>query len=177
VFEVLWSKAIPAEDKIREIEEGIVPLRTRFLENQDEIIKELRRLNFNAKRLSVCSIFGGMQMSHKYLFDTYVKIVEEHRKGIGHGIRWIVNIEEKVSLELAKIFENKGIQIRHVKNMPPMNFGVSDKEVAVTIEKMEGGKMSQSFLISNEPLYLDHFNSIFEELWENGIDLEEETRY
>src|SRR3989442_2733612 len=43
VFEVLWSKAIPAEDKIREIEEGIVPLRTRFLENQDEIIKELRR--------------------------------------------------------------------------------------------------------------------------------------
>ncbi len=173
VFEVLWSKAIPAEDKIREIQEGIVPLRTRFLENQDEIIKELRRLNFNAKRLSVCSIFGGMQMSHKYLFDTYVKIVEEHRKGIGHGIRWIVNIEEKVSLELAKIFENKGIQIRHVKNMPPMNFGVSDKEVAVTIEKMEGGKMSQSFLISNEPLYLDHFNSIFEELWENGIDLEE----
>ncbi len=116
MFEVLWSKAIPAEDKIREIEEGIVPLRTRFLENHDEIIKELRRLNSNAKGLSVCSIFGGMQMSHKYLFDTYVKIIEEHRKGIGHGIRWIVNIEEKVSLELAKIFENKGIQIRHVKN-------------------------------------------------------------
>ena len=173
VLEVLWSKAIPAEDKIREIEEGIVPLRTRFLENQDEIIMELRRLNSNANRLSVCSIFGGMQMSYKYLFDTYVKIVEENRKGRGHGIRWVVNIEEKASLELAKIFENKGIRIRHVKNMPPMNFGVSDKEVAVTIEKMEGGNMSQSFLISNEPLYLDHFNSIFEELWENGIDLEE----
>src|SRR5215831_18933084 len=54
--------------------------------------------------------------------------------------------------------------------MPPMNFGVSDKEMAGTIEKMEGGKMSQSFLFSNEPLYITHFNSLFEELWKNGID-------
>jgi hypothetical protein len=44
--------------------------------------------------------------------------------------------------------------------MPPMNFGVSDKEMAM--EKMEGGKMSQTFLISNEPLYNNHFNSLFE---------------
>ena len=60
--------------------------------------------------------------------------------------------------------------------MPPMNFGVSDKEVAITIEKMEGGKMSQSFLISNDPLYINHFNSIFEELWKNGIDAEDRIR-
>ena len=51
-----------------------------------------------------------------------------------------------------------------------MNFGVSDKEMAGTIEKMEGGKMAQSFLFSNEPLYINHFNSLFEEIWKNGID-------
>ena len=54
--------------------------------------------------------------------------------------------------------------------MPPMNFGVSDKEMAGTIENMESGKMSQSFLLSNEPLYINHFNSLFDELWKNGID-------
>src|SRR5215467_6046743 len=54
--------------------------------------------------------------------------------------------------------------------MPPMNFGVSDKEMAGTIEKMEGGSMSQNFLFSNEPLYIDHFNSLFNEMWKNGID-------
>ena len=27
-----------------------------------------------------------------------------------------------------------------------------------------------SFLFSNESLYITHFNSLFEELWENGID-------
>jgi hypothetical protein len=51
-----------------------------------------------------------------------------------------------------------------------MSFGVSDKEIAATIEKMEGGNRVQSLLISNEPLYQRHFASIFEELWGNGID-------
>jgi two-component system, OmpR family, sensor histidine kinase VicK len=60
--------------------------------------------------------------------------------------------------------------------MPPMNFGVSDKEVAITIEKMEGGKLSQSFLISNDPFYTVHFNSVFEELWKNAIDAKDRIR-
>jgi two-component system sensor histidine kinase VicK len=51
-----------------------------------------------------------------------------------------------------------------------MSFGVSDKEIAVTIEKMEEGRRVQSLLISNEPLYVRHFTSLFEEIWRNGID-------
>jgi signal transduction histidine kinase len=170
-----WKNAIPALQKVREIEEGIMPVKTKILENEDEITKELRHLNNNASRLSVCSAFGGMQMSHKYLFDSYMNIVDRHQKGEGKGMRWIINID-KENLNLVKVFLKAGIQIRHVKNMPPMNFGVSDKELAATIEKMEGGKMSQSFLISNEPLYINHFNSLFDEIWKNGIDAEDRIR-
>ena len=36
--------------------------------------------------------------------------------------------------------------------------------------------MSQIFLISNDPLYTIHFNSIFDELWKNGIDAEDRIR-
>jgi hypothetical protein len=43
-----------------------------------------------------------------------------------------------------------------------MNF-VVDKEVIATIEKMEGGKMVESLLTSNEPMYIRHFYNIFEE--------------
>jgi two-component system, OmpR family, sensor histidine kinase VicK len=176
-FDTLWSKAIPAEQKIREIEEGIIiPIRTRLFESHDEIIKEIKQLNDNADKLSVCSAIGGMQMSYNNFFDTYKKIIDRHRKKEGedekdNGLRWIISID-KDCLNLVKIFLESGIQIRHIKNMPPINFGVSDKEVALTIEKMEGGKMSQSFLISNEPLYVNHFNSLFEELWKNGIGAE-----
>ena len=164
VFETLWTMSAPAEQRIREIEEGVLPVKTKILEDENEIINEIRRLNYSASRLSICSAIGGMQMSYKYLFDTYKKIVE------GEGIRCIVNIDKKDSLDLIKVFLNAGIHVRHVKNMPPMNFGVSDKELAATIEKMEGGKMSESLLISNEPLYINHFSSIFEDLWSKGID-------
>jgi hypothetical protein len=172
VFESFWSRAIPAQIRIREIEEGIMPIRTRIIENQDEIIKEIKRKNNSASKLSVCSCFGGMQMSHNFLFDSFEKVIEKHRKGESEGIRWIISID-KESIPLVKSFIKAGIRVRHVKNMLPMSFGVSDKEVSITIEKMEGGKMSQSILISNDPLYTVHFNSVFEELWKTGIDAKE----
>ena len=178
IFDTLWNTAIPAEQRIREIEEGVMPIRTRLLEKQDEIIKEINRLNNSADRLSICSAFGGMQMSYKYFFDSYKRIVERNKRidnigggGNDDGLRWIINIG-KDNLELAKIFLESGIQIRHIKNMPPMNFGVSEKEVALTIEKMEG----DSALISNEPLYVSHFNSLFEELWKNSIDAKDRIK-
>src|SRR5215813_13073539 len=42
--------------------------------------------------------------------------------------------------------------------------------MAATIEKMEYGKINQSFLISTEPFYIEHFNSLFDEIWKNGVD-------
>ena len=164
-FDSFWSKAIPAQEKIREIEEGVATIRTSLLEDQDEIIKEIKRLNNSANKLSSCSAFGGMQMSYNYFFDSYKRIVDIYQKRKGDGVRWIHNID-KDSIKLVKIFLESGIQVRHIKEMLPMNFGVSDKEVALTIEKMEGGKLSRSFLLSNDPRYLNHFNSFFEDLWE-----------
>jgi len=175
LFQMLWSRAIPAQERIREIEEGIIPVRTSLLENQDEIISEIKSKNNAANRISICSGFGGMQMAYNFLFDSYEKVIAKHRKGEGDGMKWIMNID-KESVPLVKIFLKAGIRVRHIKNMPPLNFGVSDKEVAITVEKMEGGKMSQSFLVSNEPLYTIHFNSVFDELWKNGIDAEDRIR-
>src|SRR5215469_12926885 len=54
--------------------------------------------------------------------------------------------------------------------MLPMNFGISEIAIAGTIEKMESGMMSQSFIFSNEPLYINHFSSLFEEIWKDGTD-------
>jgi signal transduction histidine kinase len=69
-----------------------------------------------------------------------------------------------------KVFLKSGIQVRHIKNMPPMNFGVSDVQMAATLEKMEYGRISRGFLISTEPFYIEHFNSLFDEIWKNGVD-------
>jgi two-component system, OmpR family, sensor histidine kinase VicK len=169
VFEVLWNKATPAEKRIKEIEGRVQQVSTRILKDEDQIITELRRLNSSSTKLSICCEYGGMQMGYKYLFDSYLNIVGKHQKGEGEGMRWIININ-KENLNLVKVYHQAGIPIRHVKHMPPMNFGVSDMEMAATIENMEGGRVSQSFLISNESLYINHFNSLFDEMWKNGIN-------
>jgi hypothetical protein len=110
----------------------VVGLRTRVLEDQVQIINEIRRLNYSSTRLSVCSAFGGMQMGYNYLFDSYMNVVDKHQKGEGKGMRWIINID-KENVNLVKVFLKAGIRIRHVRDMPPMNFEVSDKEMAGTI--------------------------------------------
>jgi len=51
-----------------------------------------------------------------------------------------------------------------------MNFAVDNKHFYATIEKMEEGKIMDSLLVSNEPAYISHYNSIFEKLWKNGVD-------
>ncbi|MFL6469809.1 MAG: hypothetical protein ACJ71H_03050 [Nitrososphaeraceae archaeon] len=58
---------------------------------------------------------------------------EEGRRK-GKGIRWIISID-KYSVELVKVFLNAGIQIRHFKNLTPMNFAVDDRYFYATIDK------------------------------------------
>jgi two-component system, OmpR family, sensor histidine kinase VicK len=169
IYDTLWRSAISAEQKIKEIEEGIVRYETRIIENPDEVIREIGRLTASSNKLDTCLTSGGLQYSHNYFFDLKKKLLDKQRRGEHKGIRYITNIDNG-NLHICKLYLKHGIQIRHMKNLPPMSFGVSDKEIAVTIEKMEGGRRVQSLLISNEPLYVRHFTSLFEEIWRNGID-------
>ena len=57
-----------------------------------------------------------------------------------------------------------------------MNFAVDNRHFHATIDKMEGGKIMESLLVSNEPAYISHYNSIFEELWKSGIDVTDRIR-
>jgi signal transduction histidine kinase len=169
IFDTLWNATISAEQKIKEIEEGVIRYETRMIENPDEVIKEIGRLTAGSNKLDTCLTSGGMQYSYKYFFDIKKKLLDKQRRGEHKGIRYVTNIDNN-NVHLSKTYLDYGIQIRHMKNLPPMSFGVSDKEIALTIEKMEGGKRVQSLLISNEPMYVRHFTSLFEEIWSNGID-------
>jgi hypothetical protein len=44
IFDTLWNKAVPAINRIREIEEGIEPIGTRLLEDPDEIINHMKKV-------------------------------------------------------------------------------------------------------------------------------------
>jgi two-component system sensor histidine kinase VicK len=176
IFDTLWNSAISAEQKIKEIEEGgVTHYETRIIENPDEVIREIGRLTASSNKLDTCLTSGGIRYSHNYFFDIKKKLLDKQKRGEHEGIRYITNIDND-NVDVIKIYVDYGIHIRHVKNLPPMSFGVSDKEIAVTIEKMEEGNRVQSLLISNEPLYVRHFTSLFEEIWRNGIDAAAQIR-
>ena len=119
-----------------------------------------------------CWSIGGLQMVYNNFFNFYKGIVEKQKKGEGNGIKWLTYIDDdKNTVELVKIFLDAGIQIRHIKNLPSMNFSFDNKSIQLTIERMDKGRLMNSLLISNEPAYIKHFASYFQELWNNyGID-------
>ena len=169
VFETLWSKTIPAEQRIREIEEGITRYETVIIDNSDEIIKEIYSLTANSNELDICLTSGGMRYSHTHFFDIKEKLLEKQKRGEHKGLRYITNIDIE-NRELVQLYLDRGIQVKHAKNLPLISFAVSDNKIAVAIENMEDGKEVQSLLVSNESQYLRHFSSVFQLLWENGIE-------
>jgi two-component system, OmpR family, sensor histidine kinase VicK len=144
MFETLWNKSMSAERRIRELEDGITThYQTKVIEDPDEVVREIGHQ-------VACLSSGGMQYSYNHFFEIRKKLLEKQKKGEHKGVRYISNITQD-NEKFVKAFLDAGIRTRHVKNLPPMSFGVSDKEIAATIEKMEGGRMIQSLLLSNEP--------------------------
>ena len=169
LFETLWSKTLPADQRIREIEKGVIRYETVIVDNPQEIVKEISNLIANSSELATCLTSGGMIYSHEHFFDVNKNLLDKQKKGEHKGIRYITYINDQ-NMNLVKLYLNYGIEVKHVQNLPPMSFSFSDKKIAITIEKMEDGKLVQSLLLSNEPHYLKHFASVFQELWGNGID-------
>ena len=169
VFDILWSKANSAQQRIKEIEEGTEHYQTKFLEKSEEVTKEIKnRMDVinSSDDWSICSTFDGLKM----MYDNFYMqngVLDNHTKV--NRTKWI-GIIDKNSIDLVKIFLHLGMQIKHIKNMPPMNFAVSSKEMYATIDEMKGGQLAKCLLTSNEPIYVKHFNFIFEELWKNGIE-------
>ena len=66
-----------------------------------------------------------------------------------------------------------GIKIRNIKNLPPINYLISDKVFFSNIEKINNiheRKVINNMLISNDNLYINQYKTVFEDLWKSGID-------
>ncbi len=176
VFDTLWSKAVLAQDRIREIEEGVTRAEIRAVKDPREILQDTLGLVRRSKQYSICSVSDGLLYAHNYSFDAFKEILDLHRSGKHAGIRWVTkieSIEDSRLLEVIKTFMQLGMQIRHVTTIPPMSFGVSEKEIGVTVENMRGGSLNASAIFSSEPAIVEQFAAIFEELWNRGINAKE----
>ena len=186
VFDTLWSKAVVAEDRIREVEEGIIRPETRTVKNPKEILGETLGLMRRSIQYSVCSVSDRLLHAYDYSFDSFKEILDLHRDGKHSGIRWVTNIGDNQDgrlFEVIKRFMNLGMEIRHVPIIPPMSFDMSGKEMNLTVESMRGGSLNASAIFTSESAFVEQFAAIFEELWNRGIiavdrikEIESETK-
>ena len=148
---------------------GNVLKEIKILRDVEEILKKGKEILQASYQFIVCSRFAGIRLFHNKYFDVYQKVMERYRKGEHKGIKLVTTID-KDNADLVKKFLGIGVQIRHIKNMQPIDFAVSDKEMIGTTEKIEPEELIRNLLVINEQPYMSHFVFIFDELWKNGID-------
>ena len=178
IFDTLWKNAIPLGQKMQQIEENLSLPEPYSIENTTNILNYVIDLIHNVKAgLSSRTSQGYFKVldQNEKLFHAYSKLLSKHKEGkVKTGIRWVTHLEhKKEDLDLIKKFLDMGIKIRHTNNLPPLNFLLSEIQFASTVENGDNKKMFEKLLHTAEPLYIEHFQTIFEELWKNSIDAHE----
>ncbi|MDQ3852407.1 MAG: HAMP domain-containing histidine kinase [Thermoproteota archaeon] len=167
-FENLWIKAVNADQRTREIEEGIEPRGTKIIDSQEDIISRARHVIETSEHLSVCSDLDYLKMIETFALDSIKKILEKSQNGEHKGVRWIGTISKK-DIALVQRFLTLGMEIKHLR-YTPLNFSVTNKEFNFTVSNTAADPITPNVLISNELPYIKQFNSLFEELWSQGVN-------
>ena len=168
-FENLWIKAVHAVQRIREIEEGIEPRITRIIDSQEDIISRARHVIETSDHLSVCSELDYLKMIETFALNSIKKILQKSQNGKHKGVRWIGTIS-KEDISRVQRFMALGMEVKHLR-YTPLNFSVTNKEFNFTVSnKAADDSITPNVLISNELPYIKQFNSLFEELWSQGVN-------
>ena len=187
LFETLWSRSLPADQRIKEIEEGVTRFETAKIEiirDPDEAIKLSRDLIKSAKHevLRIYPSFNG--------FRRQIRIGALHlfREVLEHGIsvRILVPADKQQidgtigGLELAL----PTLEIRGLDKSLQTQMGiiVVDRKESIIIELKDDKKESYhdaaglAFYSNSRPIALS-YASIFETLWKQGVLYEQLKAY
>ena len=167
-FENLWAKAVHADQRIREIEEGEGPHITKIIDSPAHVISRARHVIETSKQLAVCSHFNYLKMIDTIASDSIKKILKKSQNGGHKGVRWIGTINRE-DIALVQKYLALGMEIKHTRYIP-LNFSVTNREFNFAVSNTVADSMNPTVLISNELPYIMQFNSLFEELWSQGVN-------
>ena len=163
IFETLWKKAIPVEERRKELEDGKLPVETNMIDNPTDALNYA--IDFVSRVEKGLSNFTSMDFfklldRNKPLYQDYLNLLLRN----GYRIRWLTHIESNKDADLVKKSLNTGIKIRNTRKLTRISLAVSEKQFVGTIKKVTEGKMFEKILHSTYPMYMNHFQTLFEEL-------------
>jgi len=171
IFDVFWYRAIPARQRIREIEEGI---KREFIETiQDPTdIKILVFKLLDSATHEISAIFPTVKTFERYQHEGVVQFLSEVAMRRNISVR-VLSAKDTESKQ-----QNQKLNIRYLKEPPTLQSRVItiiiDNELSLTIELKDDTKYDSSEAIglatySNSEATVLSYISIFEILWIESV--------
>jgi nitrogen-specific signal transduction histidine kinase len=170
-FETLWNKAIPAEKKIREIEEGIPAEVTEIWYGSENIIKKSWEVISRAK-VSSDYCHNSKTPSTFVTNPHYLRaIIELNERGVRH--RFLTEIT-KENIEYCKELA-KYVELRHIDGVKGSFSIIDGKEYGADPNPSELQPPTE-FIHSNVKKFVDQQQYFFETLWNKAIPAEQRIK-
>jgi signal transduction histidine kinase len=166
-FETLWNKAIPAEKKIREIEEGIPAEVTEIWYGADNIVKKQLQIITEAQA-TVDYCHSSESPSIIATFKPFMQTITQLNKRRVKQ-RYITEITEgnvRYCKELAKY-----VELRHLDRVQG-TLGIIDSKIYGAIANTKENHLPTEFIYSNVKSFIDQQQYFFETLWNKAIPAE-----
>ena len=170
VFDSFWSRALPAEERIRQIEEGTEPGVITIIRDYIQI-QELGFKLVKSSTFEILTIFSTANAFRRLVHVGAVQsLVEAAERGV--KVRLLMPIDDKIRDMAQKLVEQKKIDIRYT--VEPLQDGVSilivDKKFSLVVELKDDSKdnsleASGLATYSNSKPTVLSYVSIFESLW------------
>ena len=163
-FETLWDKAIPAEKKISEIEEGKPIETTEVVRGIENIIRnQVEGLSFTMIQHDACvdHTFPASLLSSEMVWD---KCLELRNRGV--KMRTITEITPKNISYCKRMVER--MELRHLEDIRG-NFSISDKKTYRGTAAMQEGKPPTEGIRSTTKVFVEQQQYFFETLWSKAI--------
>ena len=166
LFESLLSKAIPAQLKIREIEEGIEPENTEFFYGAEATTSAILEWMSRLGKMDavVDPIAPSVAMGLEPLRNAYISA---RKRGV--KIQWVTEIT-KDNVRYCKEAMNLEIEIRHLDGIKG-NFAVSEN-VYIAAATLEEAKPVPVWMRSTVKMFREQQQYVFDTLWNKAIPAE-----
>jgi two-component system, OmpR family, sensor histidine kinase VicK len=177
MFDALWSKSIPAEQKIREIEEGIKPDIIEVIQNSSKV----KDLYMNIVKDGVEEILLIFPTSNAFIRQEKIGVIQWLREVVTKEqynklkIRILMPIHkstEKIVQDLKQQSDQNNIDVRFIEQSSgnKATFLVVDRKVSLVMELKDDSKETFDRAIglsiySNSKSGVLSFVAIFENLW------------
>lgn len=170
-FETLWSKAMPAVYKIREIEEGIPVEETEVIEGTEAVFNKLVD-GFSKIRLTFDNcIDASCPSAYVATAPVWEQVKQLNQRGV--KIRFISEITKENIAYCKAIMEIA--ELRHLDQVKG-NFGIADKKDYRAVANMEEGRPPTQAIRSTVKSFVDQQQYFFETLWNRAMPAEKKMR-